>query len=259
MPRWTREQGGQVARSSVIVTYTALVVLLLAFFILLNSLGRVEEARLEAALRSLKSSFGAGVEGGWGPWGETVAPAAEGEGPAHPADEDYFFLRGLARRGDLLSRLTFLRGVSHRTVVVEAGLLFASGGAELDDKGREFLDQAAAVIADDGYPVSVLGHTDDAAPAGDGPDNFTLSAQRALAVARHLAARGVDPRRLAAYGLAGNRPLVANDTPAGRARNQRVELVFDARDPGRHRLPDQAGPRRLDFRGFTFDLAPEGR
>jgi len=56
------------------------------------------------------------------------------------------------------------------------------------------------------------------------PSNWELSAARAASVVRYLVECGIDPKRLAAVGYADSRPSIANDTPAGRAKNRRIEF-----------------------------------
>ncbi len=54
---------------------------------------------------------------------------------------------------------------------------------------------------------------------------------RAEAIIVWLVAHGVARARLVAHGLGGSMPVASNRTPAGRARNQRVELVQLPNDP----------------------------
>ena len=55
-------------------------------------------------------------------------------------------------------------------------------------------------------------------------DNYQLSTERALAVARHLVSRGVPPGRLIAGGCGEHRPREANTSKTNRAANRRVEI-----------------------------------
>ena len=90
-----------------------------------------------------------------------------------------------------------------------------------------------------------------------GRDNWWVSAERALAVLRFLAGLGVDPRRLAAFGMAGFSPRVSGRNPEHRRLNNRVEMVFDARDRSLESITAPEPEPRVDFRGFIFDLLPK--
>ena len=57
------------------------------------------------------------------------------------------------------------------------------------------------------------------------PSNWHLSEERADAVKGALATL-VEPARMRAEGKADAEPVAANDTPANRARNRRVEIVL---------------------------------
>jgi outer membrane protein OmpA-like peptidoglycan-associated protein len=73
------------------------------------------------------------------------------------------------------------------------------------------------------YPVQVIGYTDN---RGKSTELIALSAARAQAVYSALAERGVEVRRLMVSGLGGEDPFVDNRSAAGRAKNNRVEIVF---------------------------------
>jgi outer membrane protein OmpA-like peptidoglycan-associated protein len=73
------------------------------------------------------------------------------------------------------------------------------------------------------WKLSIEGHTD-----GIASDTFNLdlSKRRALAVKNALVARfGIGASRLGTNGFGKSRPQDTNETPEGRARNRRVELV----------------------------------
>lgn len=73
------------------------------------------------------------------------------------------------------------------------------------------------------YPVQVIGYTDN---RGKAAELLAVSAARAQAVYSALASRGVEARRLMSSGLGGEEPYVDNKTSSGRAKNNRVEIVF---------------------------------
>ena len=73
------------------------------------------------------------------------------------------------------------------------------------------------------WTLSVNGHTDN---IGDASSNLDLSTRRAAAVKDTLVSRyQIAAARLIPAGFGASRPKEANDTPEGRARNRRVELV----------------------------------
>lgn len=68
----------------------------------------------------------------------------------------------------------------------------------------------------------VEGHTDD---VGSAAGNLDLSQARALSVTKYLVRRGIAAARLTAEGFGQTRPVVANDSPANRAKNRRIDFV----------------------------------
>ncbi|HZL20794.1 MAG TPA: OmpA family protein [Polyangia bacterium] len=86
------------------------------------------------------------------------------------------------------------------------------------------LDGVAALLKKyPSYPVQVIGYTDN---RGKSTELIAVSAARAQAVYSALAARGVEVKRLMVSGLGGENPFVDNRSAAGRAKNNRAEIVF---------------------------------
>ena len=73
------------------------------------------------------------------------------------------------------------------------------------------------------YPVQIIGYTDN---RGKSSELLALSAARAQNVYSALASKGVETKRLMASGLGGDDPRFDNKTAPGRAKNNRVEIVF---------------------------------
>lgn len=99
---------------------------------------------------------------------------------------------------------------------------FKSGSATLTDGGRAILDEMVAALAGvGGQQVQVIGHTDN---VGGREANVNLSLQRAIAVKAYLEQRGVSADNLGVQGFGPDRPIAANDSDEGRARNRRIEF-----------------------------------
>lgn len=110
------------------------------------------------------------------------------------------------------------------------GVLFASGSAAFGDSGREILDAIAPTFLEFSNEILVEGHTDNVPILNRaGYDNWDLSADRALAVLKHLVEQsGLQPHRLSARGFGEYRPVAGNETEEGKSINRRVELVIVA-------------------------------
>jgi outer membrane protein OmpA-like peptidoglycan-associated protein len=76
--------------------------------------------------------------------------------------------------------------------------------------------------------VLVVGHTDN---VGATDYNQALSERRAAAVAAILTSNGVAPGRVGTVGRGYGQPVASNDTPGGRARNRRVEIIITPTQP----------------------------
>ena len=255
-----RRKKEEAQDQGIVVLYTALMILLLAFFIMLNSMSKVEEAKVKEVFKSLQGSFSF-LPGGASPFGSTSSkPSAIITSPINPAEQDYNAMRGLVTDANLSDSVKLLRSGSSRSVVMPSDMLFMPGSAELQPKGMDFLLRVAGVISEREYPVSLYGHTDDVPEPDRGPEaQWELSGRRALAAVRFLQERGgIAPGRLAAFGMAGNSPLYPNNSAHNRLLNNRVELVFDVRDVSQYLIPEAGSNPSLKFRGFSFDLLKEG-
>ena len=114
-------------------------------------------------------------------------------------------------------------------VSMQEKLLFKSGSAEVDPKGKEAL-KALAEVLNKTLNVSVLieGHTDNV-PIKTKlfKDNWDLSTARATSIVRILTLdNGFDANRITAAGRANFHPVKPNDTEVGRSSNRRTEVIL---------------------------------
>ena len=103
---------------------------------------------------------------------------------------------------------------------------FEPGSAEIASGVRTLLPRIAQALADLPGQVLITGHTDNQPIRSlRFPSNWHLSQERADAVKTELA-KTVKRERLRSEGRADSEPLTENNTPAGRARNRRVEITL---------------------------------
>lgn len=119
----------------------------------------------------------------------------------------------------------------HGRMVVKlpAGVLFASGSAELSKDGKDALRDVATILKQvNDRRFMVAGHTDNVPVVPPSPfkNNLELSTSRALTVAEHLVASGMTPARLVAAGYGEHEPVRENGSEAGRRVNRRIEIVL---------------------------------
>jgi type VI secretion system protein ImpK len=115
-----------------------------------------------------------------------------------------------------------------QTTVTPSGDLFSSGSATVNPRYDGVLQRIAAALNQLRGSVQVTGHTDDQPLRSSVyADNFELSRERAVSVARILQRTLDNPGRVTSNGAGSLRPLPGS-TPQNRARNRRVEIHYVA-------------------------------
>ncbi|WP_421750837.1 OmpA family protein [Croceimicrobium sp.] len=115
-------------------------------------------------------------------------------------------------------------------VSLENRLLFPSASWTVEAEGRKALEELAVVLAENpDLQVMVEGHTD--ADAFNGrtavKDNWDLSVMRATSIVKILVANdGVNKANITAAGRSEYVPVASNDTPEGKAKNRRTEIII---------------------------------
>jgi outer membrane protein OmpA-like peptidoglycan-associated protein len=109
------------------------------------------------------------------------------------------------------------------------GLSFKSGQSSIETSFYPLLSKVIDAIKR--FPNSqivVEGHTDS---IGADSVNRTLSNKRAEAVRDYLLANtDISADRISAVGFGKSKPVASNDTPAGRAKNRRIDIVIGPTD-----------------------------
>lgn len=130
-----------------------------------------------------------------------------------------------AQTAALTKELSELKATqTDRGVVLTVGsALFATGKADVAPGIQRSADKLVAFLqSNPKRNVLIEGHTDN---TGSHEGNVKLSQARADAIKTLLMSKGIAPERIVAKGYGSQYPQVANDTPAGRQANRRVEIV----------------------------------
>ncbi|MEB0135713.1 flagellar motor protein MotD [Actimicrobium sp. CCC2.4] len=228
-----------------LISYADFITLLFAFFVVMYAISSVNNGKYRVLSNSLGAAFGSAPI--------RIVPTVPVEPPSvlpgrPPAAErqriellrrEKESMTSIAR--DILNVLSPLissgkvrvtqtsRGVS---VEINASVLFAPGEASLTSESGAALSAIAQVLSQDTHAIQIEGHTDNL-PIGNAtfPSNWELSSVRASSVVRLFANNGIAGNRLTAVGHGSNKPVGSNDTPEGRVRNRRVEVLILATLP----------------------------
>lgn len=116
-------------------------------------------------------------------------------------------------------------------VSMENKLLFESGSYAVGLEGKKAVVAVGKVLGDN-PDISVLieGHTDTdkfAGAVGQIENNWDLSTKRATAIVNILGENAkINKQNLTAAGRGEYSPLVGNDTPDGKSKNRRIEIIL---------------------------------
>lgn len=208
------------------VMTVSLFLILLTFFILLNSIAVIDDNRTRLAIGSLIGAFG-GLPGGLSPVesGKSVLP------PTAPIIEEELTLEQIMSyvkrdlkelEGDI--KLETIGG-QKRIIINEEGL-FMRNGFNIKPSAQTLLDKLGQIISKGSFPVEIAGYTDNAIHPEKGyKSDWEISATMALKVLKYFVSQcGVLPNRITAYGSGSNHPVTSNESIQSRAQNRRVEI-----------------------------------
>jgi chemotaxis protein MotB len=117
-------------------------------------------------------------------------------------------------------------------VSMENKLLFQTGSWAVNGEGKTAVVEVGKVLAQNpDLSVLIEGHTDDdkiTGNLGGGIEsNWDLSTKRATAIVNILSEnKGINKQNLTAAGRGEFAPLMSNDTPEGKAKNRRIEIIL---------------------------------
>lgn len=218
-----------------LVSYSDLVTLLFAFFVMMYSVSQVNEQKYRVLSSTLASAFGdpaaTNLPAQASP-SSTITSLERGQiSPGQTSSQALGRQLQSALAGLLSTQAITIRAAAEWVEIdVDANLLFDSASAQPSAQARQVFARVAQVLGDLDNPIEVAGHTDDLPiSTAEFASNWELSAARAAAAVRLLAAGGVHPARLSAVGYGEHRPQDTNQTPEGRANNRRVVLKVMSR------------------------------
>jgi chemotaxis protein MotB len=194
-----------------LITFADLMVQLMAFFAVIYSFSAQDQQKLQQVLQSFQHELGVKGAG--------ILPGNLGIDPNRAADLEKHL-------SDLRPVVGEDVGVRMRIVSFRGAVLFEEGSAAVPRAFQPLLTRISEMSRDyPGFTLICEGH---AAPGerGQGVDALALSAQRAAAILRTLAAQGMDPATMAAEAHGDSQTDGDPSSPEGRALQRRVKFRF---------------------------------
>ncbi len=214
-------------------TYGDLVTLLFCFFVLLYSISTVDETKYMNLVKSLNPDA---VD----EFSQIVTDQTEfepGEDPLKGStdaqfEELYHNLVEVANQYQETSDVQITLGDGYQFITFNDSVFFNGDSSVLLPEGAGLLDeftQAIAPAADAINEIHILGHTSQANATV--PNNVytdrVLSSTRAAVVVAYIQEKNIiDPVKLVSTGYGQFHPIDTFETPEGRARNRRVEMII---------------------------------
>ena len=224
-----KAESNSVQNSRWLITFTDLIALLLAFFVMLFSMSAVEPEPWEDMTNSLTARLN--PDFGW----DSLAALTDLDATSTPADNaaDLDYLQAVItdkiRNVPLLSQALLTKRSDRLIISLQADSLFEPGAASLDEEARAALFALGDTLRHISNRVDVNGHTDpNPIRRGKYASNWELSVHRALAVATALASAGFT-QEIAAGGFAESRydeGVTALDEETRFRRARRVDVVI---------------------------------
>lgn len=224
-------------------TYGDMVTLLLTFFVMLFSMSTVNEEKWEILVRAFAKNPDAAtaqiilVQEGEG---DDIAPA-NGLAPTIgqqvtdselPSDLNqlYEYLMRYVEQNQMSTSVSVSKDSANNVYIRFDNNIFFDGDSYALREGSypilDFLGDCLKNLEDQIFVTRVNGHT----AAIPGAENYhisdwTLSGERASQVVIYFEGKGLDPKKLMCNGYGKNYPIESNDTPEGRSKNRRVEIM----------------------------------
>lgn len=224
-----------------LLTYSDLITLLMILFVIMYAMSSVDKTKYQQLASSLSSSLGggSGVTNVANTGGSTTNVIGNADNviidTAAVSQAEQNKLEGLKKEVDTYLDKNKLSGsasanIQERGLVISISdtLIFDSGSADLKAAYESRLIEIGKMLTTINNYIVVEGNTDNVPITTHAfKDNWDLASERANNVMRVLLDKsGVQPIRISARSNGEYRPVVANDSDAGRARNRRVDIVI---------------------------------
>lgn len=254
-----KKNHGHVNHERYLVTYSDLITLLLAFFIILYAMSENNPEKMKAVELALQLAFN--------PQTQTIvslqtdATKSAKDKRAQATQEEQKMMKSVAEQNDLrklkekIDKEIKQEGLQNSVhtqldqdglrIILTDEILFDSGSADFKKPSNlSILQFVSFLLGETINPVTIEGHTDNVPIAtSQFPSNWELSAARSLTVLKYIVSQNphLQPDRFSATGYGEYKPIASNKTEAGRKENRRVEILIQRIYKDGLLFPNQGG------------------
>lgn len=214
-----------------LLTYSDLITLLLALFIIMYGMSSENSAEVRNLSEALSQAFnGKETQAPLQP-GSPAANMTEGAVNADPVQSIYNQLSGYIADKGLEDEVDMVKSDHSISIRLRDSLLFRGNSATLNPGSEHTLETVSDIIQqvyNKVDHVTITGNTADLGnrDAANEADSWQLSVDRAVKVLTVLTSDGLGPEKMSIEGNSHYKPISPNDTPEGRAANRRVEIMI---------------------------------
>ena len=224
-----------------LLTYSDLITLLMIFFVIMYSMSNVDSEKYDSLATSLNTSLspsfsivsgngnnyiGSGITGNNG--NSQLLSNSSLDKVLSPTQEIEQQLENYLETHDLTSQVNLHIEPQGLILSLNENVFFESGQAEIQPDYKKNLLEISEILNTFDNNVVIEGHTDNV-PIHNSQfkSNWELAAVRATNVVHLLIEEGhMTPSKLAATSYGEYRPIASNDTPEGRSKNRRIDIVL---------------------------------
>ncbi|MCB1049080.1 MAG: OmpA family protein [Acidobacteria bacterium] len=228
-----------------VVTFGDMMSLLLCFFILMLSFSTTDVVKYRKLVGSLKDAFGVAETTPTAQIPSSEMIISQGV-QFQPTMAVLFSIRSKARNmSKAKAQIEAEAGADWVRIKVEGDALFLPGSSEINPEAYPILNDIGDLINEFPGTVQIEGHTDsDLSTQASYLSHYQLAANRAIAVMDYMVrTKNADRQRLVPVSYGDAKPRETNDLEEGKARNRRVEFLFN-------------GSSRLHVPGETLQPPP---
>ena len=245
MSKKHQEEEGKENSERWLLTYSDMITLLLALFIMMYTMSSVDAQKYNelssqlnvqlnpskaAAQETAAGETVVGLNGSFSILGSS-ASAQHAQNALKPVQVKVTDLQqelaNLIQENNLNAYASVHEEERGIVISMVEGMLFDSGSATINAEANAILSELVQVVNSVDNYIRIEGSTDNVPiHTAQFPTNWELAASRSINVAKVLVAQGVDPSRVSAVSYGEYRPIAPNDTEENKRLNRRVDIVF---------------------------------